>query len=736
MELGSSVLSFFELVFHKQTGYLCIATKNPVSGVFGEIFFQYPTEVKASIEHILEIQREMDVYFCPTLMVEQSGKKWGTRVKNNIQSSRVVWADLDYCHWSRLLVKPSLVIETSPNRYQGYWLLNEAEPASVVEHVNKRLAYHHAKDGVDISGFDLTQLLRVPLTYNFKYAVPTPITFRLTEATTTYDIADFTVIPEVDQTFIGEFEFPNTLPTEAGEKLIEQFGLDKHPTIPRLFEDAPHNDADWSKRLWQLELSCFEAGTPREVAYCIAKDSACNKYQRDGRSDLDLWKEIVRAYRHVQYRNIEGDDTEHIIRTDNLQLSPLLNDTERGEVVDRKDFVSVYTEWARALTDAAPQYHVAGAFSILSSLLSGAVLVPTSYGTMTTNLWFMLLADTTLSRKTTSMIQAMELLYEVDPDVVLATDGSIEGLLEALRTRTSRPSIFLRDEFTGLMESVARKDYMAGMFETLTKLYDGQYMKRVLRKDVVEVRKPVLIMFTGGVKSKMMNMVSEEHVTSGFLPRFIFITAEADVTKLRPMGPPTYASIESRRNLLSWMEEMHERFWSNTTHKTNTGGVHIGTTFNVELTPDAWIRYNEFEGSMVQDALASNKPHLLTPTMDRLAKSGLKCAALLAASEHQSDTTTISLTVEHLVRAFYFVERWREHTLYIVDNAGVSYSERKLLAVNALIATQPETRRSAIMRRFSLTSREADAILRTLEERQLITTKGRGNKDAVYISIS
>jgi len=84
----------------------------------------------------------------------------------------------------------------------------------------------------------------------------------------------------------------------------------------------------------------------------------------------------------------------------------------------------------------------------------------------------MILGTTTVTRKTSSMDLAMELIMDVDDEIVLATDGSIEGLLTSLSTRPGRPSIFLRDEFSGLLDQMTKKDYLSGMAELLTKLYD------------------------------------------------------------------------------------------------------------------------------------------------------------------------------------------------------------------------------------------------------------------------
>src|SRR5579862_7181105 len=102
--------------------------------------------------------------------------------------------------------------------------------------------------------------------------------------------------------------------------------------------------------------------------------------------------------------------------------------------------------------------------------MSGSIQLPTSYGLIIPNLWFLLLADTTLTRKSTALDLAVDMLTEVDPSLIMATDGSIEGMFTALSLRPGQPSIFLRDEFSGLIEMMTKRDYYAGMGEALTKM--------------------------------------------------------------------------------------------------------------------------------------------------------------------------------------------------------------------------------------------------------------------------
>ncbi|HSH82424.1 MAG TPA: DNA-primase RepB domain-containing protein, partial [Herpetosiphonaceae bacterium] len=54
----------------------------------------------------------------------------------------------------------------SPGRLQAYWRLTEPVDTPTAEHYNRRLAQHL---GADATGWDATQLLRIPNTVNHKY---------------------------------------------------------------------------------------------------------------------------------------------------------------------------------------------------------------------------------------------------------------------------------------------------------------------------------------------------------------------------------------------------------------------------------------------------------------------------------------------------------------------------------------------------------------------------------------
>lgn len=703
-------LGFLQIILGPEPGYFASPIRRTRGRSWEERFFTWPDKAEEFLADVDELSLFADVYYCPTILQHDE------RTKENIQTSRVLWADLDTCSPSLLLVEPSVVIESSLNRWQALWLLNEAVPAEEAERVNKKIAYHHADDGCDKSGWDLSQVLRFPGTKNHKY-LPDLFDVRVLAAdpNKVYTLADFDVYPDVEYTLTQTKPFPTELPEETAEEILGRVRYKINPQAEKLYREKPKKD--WSSALWQLELFLFAAGLSTEEVFTVCLSAACNKYARDGRADTYLWADVCRAEAEANSPAHAPRPLQHSSEARGLDALQLVSPGELEWAKSSPTIVEDYIDWAKTVGDAAWQYHQAGAFIILSSLLAGTVKLPTSYGTIVPNLWFMILADTTLTRKSTAMDLAMDILVEIDSDAVLATDGSIEGLMTSLSMRPGRPSVFLRDEFSGLLEMLTKKDYYAGMLETLTKLYDGKFQKRILRREVLEVRDPVLILFAGGIRTKILSLLTHEHVGSGFLPRFVFVTAESDVARLKPVGPPTLSTMAGRSELISRFTTIWQHYQA-VVGVPQPGTIPIPKVWDAEMTPDAWRRYNILETSMLDAGIKSDIPEILTPTMDRLCKSGLKMALLLAAASRLEER--IVITEADLIRAFAYIEDLKQHTFEVIANVGKGVDERLMERIVAYIERKPQSSRSEIMRAHRLTARQADNIFRTLEERGMI----------------
>ena len=719
-------LQFIEwIVGTEEEGYISLAAKISSNDEWVERAFAYPEDKEGMAKFIGLHESTSDIYFCPTIL------NAGKRRKENISLSTCLWADLDECTPNNLLVEPSCVIQTSIGRYQAYWKLSKPNHAIDVEELNKRIAYRHEHEGADISGWDLTQLLRLPGTFNFKYGQKKhKVQILNVDQTKVYSQVDFMDYPRVEgKSSIEAVPFPKKLPDESAEDILDRYRNSINPSAWRLHTEVPNYD--WSKNLWRLELILFEAGLSREEVYIVASEAACNKFERDGLSNTQdlLWKDVIRAEAHIKARS-----SIEVIRDPEYDINDklLLTEDEREFADQFETVVDKYVKWAETNTDAAKEYHVASAFIILSSLLSGTVRLPTSFGTIIPNMWFMLLGDTTLTRKSTAMKMGMGFILDIISDCILGTDGTIEGLLSEISLRPNMPSIFWRDEFTGLMEQMTKRDYHAGMMESFAKLYDGDYQKRVLRRETIEVRDPILIIYAGGIKERTFQLLSFEHINSGFIPRFVFITANVDLDRIKPIGPPTTVNVTERAELLRKFEDIYE---GHTFQPNDDDFLTFHKYTNATLTDEAWFRYNQFEEQMMTIGHQSSMPDLLTPMMDRLCKSGLKAAVLLAAS---NQTENVVVDLHYLIKAFSFVESWKMHAIEVITNAGKTASELTMERVFEAIQASGTIgmKRTTLMRTFKFTAKEADSIFTTLEQRGLIrSNRGKSLGGTIYYSL-
>ncbi len=164
-ENANAAPALWRAVFGDGEGYLCVASgSRDVERLqdFRERYFNYPAQAQdAAVYARNEDEAEREVYFCAHLLTEER------RAKATAAPIRALYADGDGAEVPESVAEPSVVVESLPGRTQLFWLLSGPVEPKTAERLNKRLT--HAI-GADPSGYDLTQLLRVPGTRNRKYA--------------------------------------------------------------------------------------------------------------------------------------------------------------------------------------------------------------------------------------------------------------------------------------------------------------------------------------------------------------------------------------------------------------------------------------------------------------------------------------------------------------------------------------------------------------------------------------
>ena len=247
--------------------------------------FKWPREEDKILAHI-KAHPQDDLYFTPALF---KGKR---RITQHLLPERSLWADLDPVDPEGLgEYRPTIAWESSPGKYQGIWLLNEPlEGASKGGRENHRLtAYINA----DPSGWDSTQLLRVPGRPNFKpeytpEGEPNGVVSKglLWDSGPRYVWSDFEDLPEVGSQVVDEVEL-------VDEDVIDR--VDRHEVWGRLRLKVSRRVREYmalkteppagnrNEVLWQIERELADAGASLVEIVAIVRASVWNKYR--GRHD-------------------------------------------------------------------------------------------------------------------------------------------------------------------------------------------------------------------------------------------------------------------------------------------------------------------------------------------------------------------------------------------------------------------------------------------------------------------
>jgi hypothetical protein len=148
-----------------------------------------------SILKAISNQKEgSDIYWTPLVFGNDTSRK----ANNTKPEVGVLYVDMDRTDISYedcfvIVPKPSFIWETSRNRWQAIWLLEDTIQISTQQEVNRRLAYHLK---ADTGAWDAARVLRVPGSVNYKRGGFEGSIVRY-EPDDVYTYDDFDAIPNV-----------------------------------------------------------------------------------------------------------------------------------------------------------------------------------------------------------------------------------------------------------------------------------------------------------------------------------------------------------------------------------------------------------------------------------------------------------------------------------------------------------------------------------------------------------
>lgn len=300
----SDVSTIFEVWDKQGSGYISVPRKlrsadSPKgsknhAGKWEEKVFKWPTDIEAIKAYIRDSHKAgYDLYWCPSILEKNR------RVKDSISKMSVLYADLDEVNPNNIPanLRPSVAWASSPNRYAAVWFLDKALPAEEAELLNKSLTYFI---GADKGGWDLTQVLRIPGTRNFKYEGNPPGKL-LWREDTILDTSGIPILPEEKEPAQIDEEL---IVDSSPERLLSLISTVKDKLKPKTLSMLISSDDeimlyDRSEKLWELECQLIEQGVSPQKALELVACSNWNKYR--GRRDemRRLQSEIDKVLSHT-----------------------------------------------------------------------------------------------------------------------------------------------------------------------------------------------------------------------------------------------------------------------------------------------------------------------------------------------------------------------------------------------------------------------------------------------------
>lgn len=279
---------FLSTVVTTPSGHFLLATRSDLG--WKEHWYKWPEQRDVIVEDsIVYARTQHDVYFSAHLFSEMSSKK------EFVLPTRTIQADLDYADIMTLPVMPTVTVGTSPNRHQGYWVLQDTHQPDEISVIARRIAYG-VKD-CDPSGWYSGHRMRMPGTANFKYMTPAQIVV-VAHTLRALDEEAFNLFPALVTTLEQAEHDTEWIGLAHIDMTIGPFQLMRDakmsPTIVTQYDKLAK---DRSKYLWSLMMDAYRHGLERDQVYWLAWNTANNKFRDDHRyaAVTDLRKDVLRA---------------------------------------------------------------------------------------------------------------------------------------------------------------------------------------------------------------------------------------------------------------------------------------------------------------------------------------------------------------------------------------------------------------------------------------------------------
>jgi hypothetical protein len=619
------------------------------------------------------------------------------RQKANAKEGRAIYCDADTAHPDVFRLKPSLIVESSPGRYQTWWLLDAVYPATRIALVSRQIAYAHNSEGADISSSSLTKLLRVPGSRNEKRnretgeyvhaslptvrAWDTGARYTMEEIEAKYEDIEFirSLLPEGEDVELPDRAHLPKFP-DLYDRLPEFSGVGTD--LPALIESTGWLDesgdrkegpaGDRTRYRYRLICDLLRAGFTNEETLVLTWGSkSADKWKADPRGERGLWGEILKA--RIEINGEQGQGLDAIEADTAYQHSDmgvaLLSDEERASIQGDPHFINRYLTWVQSrLKRANLPYHRLNAWMVLSVAYAELTKIPDESADRPLNFFLMLLGETATGKTDASNL-LFEALHHVHEDgfwgdgVSLGGDATPAALSRELVNRDKKVSVLHADEAHGALLVAQKADYQAGIVQRWTFLYDGRVPKaqRMTSPESSKDAETIFNVWFMGPPRAMADAMPAAWFDTGFMGRFM-------VAFGNPPEPDRKTVVRRREGDLTekrvdpFVEQLREEADFNREEFQNRGMPYL------DESDEALVRLGAAVDAIV--AFSNGHQRLKDPLVKASRRMELhmrKAAWLLALSE-----ASPVVTRRHMLIAIEAAEGWMSALVELANMVSTS----------------------------------------------------------------
>jgi len=379
-----------------------------------------------------------------------------------------------------------------------------------------------------------------------------------------------------------------------------------------------------------------------------------------------------------------------------------------------------YPEYKALVTpsEAPLEFHSFIFLTMISAIIGDKVYFTEGTDKIYPNLWTLLVGESSVSRKSSSIRPALLILDRMKSVYLFASRGSTEGLFEEV-IKVNGVGLLSHSELGSLLGTL-KKDYMQGLTEIMCELYDPavptSIKKKLVNRDATSVDHLAISWIACTTQASLSHHLtsSDDRIASGFLPRFniVFGTTITDLIPFRP------AKDQAKQDaLLKSLADLVSRF----------GKSSVEYIFSQEAVEMFSKWYNTKRQEMSNGGINDVVSYFWIRTLEVVKKYALVFVVLKGKS-NIVDRESMEQAI--LIGEYFLATSQR----LIQKEISSSYDERQMQKViKALEKHNGEASHREILRHTGLISAKLEPILRTLLDRGTITERTESGKGRIFI---